>query len=175
MSGGKGQAETATLAGGGFWCTEAIFRRLKGVSEVTSGYANSLVENPTWEEVYSERTEAAEAVRIKFDPKIISYRQLLEVFFKLHDPMSLNRQGADAGTEYRSAIFYHDEEQEKAARGAKSKVTGAVTEVVPLKNFYRAEGYHRDYYENNKTASYCRLVIDPKISKLYKEFEGMTA
>src|SRR3989344_1319425 len=148
--------QTATLAGGCFWCTEAIFRRLKGVESVIPGYA-----------------DGAEAVQIKFDPGLISFEKLLEVFFALHDPTSLNRQGTDEGPQYRSAIFYHDEEQKRSAKEAKSKIAGAVTEIVPLTKFAPAESYHKDYYENNRNSGYCRIVIDPKITKLYKEFGEM--
>lgn len=171
--------ETATLAGGCFWCTQALFKRLKGVKSVVSGYAGGKMGNPSYEEVSSGSTGHAEAIQIKFDPKVISFEKLLEVFFKLHDPTTLNRQGADVGEQYRSAIFYHNEKQQQIALESKKKVENSgvyqdpiVTEIVPYLNFYQAEDYHQNYYENNKNSnSYCRLVIDPKIQKLYKEFK----
>ena len=156
----------ATLAGGCFWCTEAIFRRLKGVVEVISGYAEGEAADPP-----------AEAVQITFDPKVISYETLLEVFFKLHDPTTLNRQGADVGPQYRSMIFYHEKEQRKTAERVKEKVEKSgmhqnpiVTEIVPFGKFYKAEDYHQDFYENNRLSGYCQVVIDPKITKLYENF-----
>jgi peptide-methionine (S)-S-oxide reductase len=180
--------ETATLAGGCFWCTEAIFKRLKGVESVVSGYSGGNVENPSYEQVISSSTGHAESIQIKFDPKLISFEQLLEVFFKTHDPTSLNRQGNDVGEQYRSAISYHTEKQKRAARekiaslegsddykrslpfaGAKRK-SKIVTQIEPFKSFYEAEESHKDYYEKNRSAGYCRVVIDPKITKLYKEF-----
>lgn len=169
--------EVATIAGGCFWCTEAIFKRLKGVVSVTSGYSGGEVENPSYEGVSTGATGYAEVVQIKFDPKIISYGDLLDVFFKLHDPTQLNRQGRDEGTQYRSAIFYRNEDQRQAAEakiaslGESSAYKGKiVTQVEPFKSFYPAEDYHKDYYEKNKSAGYCQIVIDPKITKLYKEF-----
>lgn len=166
--------EIATLAGGCFWCTEAIFERLKGVEKVESGYAGGTKENPTYEQVSSGSTGHAEANQITFDPKVISYKTLLEVFFKLHDPTTLNRQGADEGPQYRSAVFYHNEEQKKVAEELKSKISGAVTEIVPAGKFNMAEANHQDYYNRNGSATYCKLVIDPKIQKLYKEFKELT-
>ena len=187
--------ETATLAGGCFWCTEAIFRRLKGVASVTPGYSGGTVPNPTYEQVCAENTGHAESIQIKFDPKIISYEKLLEVFFKLHDPTTLNRQGNDVGTSYRSAIFYHSEEQKKTAEKVRSAMQKLykdkqslrsssnqnstaglkiVTEITPYKNFYEAEDYHKNYYDNYKNQPYCQLVIDPKIQKLYKDFKDIT-
>ena len=171
--------ETATFAGGCFWCTEAIFKKLKGVEEVISGYSGGRVDNPTYEEVSSGDTGHAEAIQVKFDPSVISYEQLVEIFFKLHDPTTLNQQGADIGEQYRSAIFYHSEEQKEIAekvmgRFEKDKVYSdpIVTEITEFSNFYEAEDYHQDYYENNKSSNpYCRIVIDPKIIKLYKEFK----
>lgn len=173
------RVETATFAGGCFWCTEAIFKRLKGVKSVISGYSGGRTKNPTYEEVCSGTTGHAETIQIGFDPKIISYEKLLEVFFKLHDPTTLNRQGNDVGTQYRSAIFYHDEKQKKLAEKIKSEMQKIykgkiVTEIVPFSNFYRAEGYHQNYFESNKNAPYCQVVIDPKIQKLYKDFKEIT-
>lgn len=171
--------ETATFAGGCFWCTEAIFRKLKGVEEVISGYSGGRVDNPTYEEVSGGDTGHAEAIQIKFDPSIISFELLVEIFFKLHDPTTLNQQGADIGEQYRSAIFYHSEEQKKIAEKVMEKFEKEkiyddpiVTEITAFSNFYEAEDYHQDYYENNKNSnSYCRIVIDPKIIKLYKDFK----
>lgn len=171
--------EKITLAGGCFWCTEAIFKRLKGVSSVVSGYAGGNLESPTYEQVCSGNTGHAEAIQITFDPKIISLKTIFEVFFKLHDPTTLNRQGNDIGTQYRSAIFYHDENQEKTAKEAKEEIDKSgiypkkiVTEITAFTNFYEAEGYHKNYYDRNSNAPYCQYVIDPKIKKLYKEFDN---
>lgn len=174
-------SEIITLAGGCFWCTEAIFKRLKGVVEVIPGYTGGEVENPTYEQVCSGETEHAEAIQIKFDPKIISLEKLLEVFFKLHDPTTLNRQGADIGTQYRSAVFYSTQEQKETIEKSLKKAENSgmyedkfVTEISPLTKFYPAEDYHRDYYDKNINAGYCRVVIDPKIQKLYQEFKEKT-
>lgn len=179
MSSTKDSLETITLAGGCFWCTEAIFIRLKGVESVTPGYSGGNIENPTYEQVCSGATGHAEAIQITFDPKIISYEKLLEVFFKLHDPTTLNRQGADYGTQYRSSIFYHNEEQKKGAEIVKNAIEKSgmynskiVTEIVPFKSFYAAENYHKNYYDANRSQPYCQLVIDPKIQKLFKEFKN---
>lgn len=169
--------ETITLALGCFWCSEAIFKRLKGVEKVASGYANSSLDNPSYEEVCSEETDATEAVQIKFDPQVISLEKLLEIFWHLHDPTTLNRQGADIGSQYRSAVFYSSENQKRLAEKSqkaveKSKIyqNKIVTKIEPLKNFYSAESNHQNYYEANSSAPYCQLVIDPKINKLLKEY-----
>lgn len=167
--------ETATFAGGCFWCTEAIFKKLKGVTKVTSGYAGGDIENPSYEQVSHGNTGYAEAIQIDFDPKKISYTDLLYVFFRMHDPTQMNRQGADEGEQYRSIVFYSDEEQrqealEAVAAAQKEYQDKIVTQIVPYKNFFKAEGYHQDYYEKNKSLPYCRLVIDPKIKKLEKDF-----
>ena len=171
------QFDTATLAGGCFWCTEAIFKRLKGVTAVVSGYSASQVENPSYDEVCSGRTGAAEAIQITYDPSIISYEKLLEIFWHVHDPTTLNRQGNDIGTQYRSAIFYHNDEQQRIALASKAAVekSGAynkpiVTEIASFTNFYPAENYHTDYYDRNRYQPYCMLVIDPKVRKLLKEY-----
>ena len=171
--------EAATFAGGCFWCTEAVFKRIRGVESVTAGYSGGKIENPTYEQVCSGATGHTEAIQIKFDPKIISFEKLLEVFFKLHDPTTLNQQGNDVGTQYRSAIFYRDDKQKEKAEKIKSKMQKIykgkiVTEIVPFSNFYKAENYHQNYFENNKNASYCQVVIDPKIQKLYKDFSKIT-
>lgn len=170
--------ETATFAGGRFWCTEAIFQRLKGVKSVKPGYAGGTVENPTYKQVCSGTTGHAEAIQIEFDPKIISFQKLLEVFFKLHDPTTINQQGTDVGPQYRSVIFYHDNEQKKIAKGIKGKLqkSGAykdkiVTEIVPFTRFYEAENYHQNYFNNNRQQPYCQAVIDPKIKKLFENFK----
>lgn len=171
--------ETAVFAGGCFWCTEAIFKRLNGVEEVESGYSGGRTDNPTYEEVSSGETGHAEAVQIKFDPKVISYEQLVEIFLKLHDPTTLNQQGADIGEQYRSAIFYMNQTQKEIAEKTVDKFSEEkiypdpiVTEIAPFEKFYKAEGYHQDYYEQNRNSnSYCRIVIDPKIQKLYKNFK----
>jgi len=172
------QFDTATLAGGCFWCTEAIFNRLKGVISVVSGYAASQVENPSYQEVCTGRTGAAEAVQITYDPSIISYDTLLEIFWHTHEPTTLNRQGNDVGTQYRSAIFYSNDEQKQIALALKEALekSGAynkpiVTEIVPFTNFYPAEDYHRDYYDRNRSQGYCMFVIDPKVKKLLKEYK----
>jgi peptide-methionine (S)-S-oxide reductase len=169
--------ELATLAGGCFWCTDAIFRDLKGVDKVDSGYAGGAVPNPSYEQVCSGRTGHAEAIQITFDPKVISFHDLLVIFFTTHDPTTLNRQGADAGTQYRSAVFTHSEEQKQVAEQVIKEITAEklyrdpiVTEVTPFTNFYAAEGYHQDYYANNPNQGYCRIVIEPKVTKFRKHF-----
>lgn len=169
------QKETATLAGGCFWCTEAIFKRLKGVTSVTSGYANAEETDGkiSYAQVSSGETGSAEAIQVVFDPSRISFEKLLEVFWHMIDPTTLNRQGADTGTQYRSAIFYHNETQKQIAESSKEKAdaSGAykdpiVTEITPFMNFYNAEEYHQDYFEKNQGIPYCNIVINPKIQKL---------
>jgi peptide-methionine (S)-S-oxide reductase len=169
--------ETATLAGGCFWCLEAVFLELKGVEKVESGYAGGDLPSPTYEQVCSGNTGHAEVVRVTFDPSVISYRELLEIFFTIHDPTTLNRQGADVGTQYRSAIFFHSVAQKATAEQViaaleAEHVWGSriVTQVVPYETFYEAEEYHRDYYRRNPEQGYCRIVIAPKVSKLRKAF-----
>lgn len=168
---------TATLAAGCFWCVEAIFSRLRGVVKVVSGYTGGGVADPGYREVCSGRTGHAEAVQISFDPEAISFAELLDVFWRVHDPTTPNRQGADVGSQYRSAIFCHDPEQLKIAEQSKREAEAAalwpdpiVTEIVPFTSFYPAETYHQDYYRLNPSHMYCRMVIDPKISKLRKYF-----
>lgn len=172
--------ETAVFAGGCFWCTEAVFKRLKGVVSVTSGYAGGRTDHPTYEDVSSGETGHAEAVRVEFDPAVISYQKLLEVFWATHDPTTLNRQGSDVGTQYRSAIFYTTPEQKSVAEKSK-ELTGereiagrvVVTEIAPLEKFYTAEEYHQNYFERNaKSNPYCSLVIAPKIRKLLEKFNS---
>lgn len=171
------QAKVATFGGGCFWCTEAVFKRLKGVSNVVSGYSGGKRENPSYDQVSTGTTGHAEAVQVTFDPSIISYDKLLAIFWATHDPTTLNRQGTDVGTQYRSVIFYHNEEQKKKAVASKEQMEQSgkfskdiVTEIVPFEKFYTAEEYHQDYYDANRYAPYCSLVIDPKIEKLLKEF-----
>ncbi len=171
--------ETATLANGCFWCTEAVFRRLNGVSKVTPGYSGGTIPSPSYFQVSSGASGHAECLQIEFDPGVISYKKLLEVFWATHDPTTLNRQGYDEGTQYRSAIFYHSPEQQQVAEQSKAELAESgkypdpiVTEITPYENFYPAEPEHKDYYERNRTAGYCRLVIDPKITKLYKDFKA---
>lgn len=175
---GLQKLQTATLAGGCFWCTEAIFKRLKGVESVMPGYSGGNTENPTYENLHNQNTGHAEAIQIIFDPDIISYQKLLEVFFHLHDPTTLNRQGNDMGQEYRSVIFYHDSKQREVAEKVKEEIEKSgmyhdpiVTKIEPFKIFYKAEENHQNYFERNTDAPYCRFVIDPKIKKLYKEFK----
>lgn len=172
------KTEIATLAGGCFWCTEAIFRRLKGVESVVSGYSGGRRENPSYEQVSTGATGHAEAIQIEFDPSVISYEKLLEIFFHLHDPTTINMQGADEGTQYRSVIFYHSEEQKNIAEKVRDEIADSgyykdplVTEIVPFEAFYTAEEYHQEYYDNNKNQGYCSYVISPKIHKLLKEYK----
>ncbi|MGQ9718845.1 MAG: peptide-methionine (S)-S-oxide reductase MsrA [Nitrososphaerales archaeon] len=165
------ELEKATFGAGCFWCVEAVFQQIKGVKSVVSGYSGGTIENPTYEEVCSGETGHAEAVQITFDPKIVSYGELLDVFWIAHDSTSLNRQGLDVGTQYRSVIFYHNEKQKRIAERSKAEVAKKfdkpiVTEIKPLTNFYKAEGYHQNYYNKNRDAPYCRIVIHPKLGKL---------
>jgi peptide-methionine (S)-S-oxide reductase len=175
--GASGKTDTATFASGCFWCTEAIFQELNGVNSVESGYTGGHVKNPSYREVTNETTGHAEAVRIIYYPEVVTYTELLEVFFMTHDPTTLNRQGADIGTQYRSAIFYHDPEQEKLARSIIEELNAKkiwddpiVTEVNEAAEFYVAEDYHQDYFNNNPTAAYCNFVIVPKLDKFRKVF-----
>lgn len=168
--------ETATLAGGCFWCLEAVYEQARGVEKVVSGYTGGTTPNPSYREVCSGRTGHAEAVQIAFDPDAVSYRQLLELFFTMHDPTTLNRQGPDAGTQYRSAVYYSGDAQRDAAREviadfAERKVwpNPIVTEIEPLGDFHEAEDYHQGYYRENPYAGYCQVVIAPKVAKLRKE------
>jgi peptide-methionine (S)-S-oxide reductase len=169
--------EVATLAGGCFWCLEAVYDELKGVQSVESGYANGAVPNPTYEQVCSGKTGHAEVVQITFDSEVVSFRNLLEVFFTVHDPTTLNRQGADVGTQYRSAIFYHSPEQKATAEAVISELTAEklwndpiVTEVAPLDLFYVAEEYHQEYFANHPYQGYCQVVIAPKVAKFRKQY-----
>ncbi|GCF07950.1 peptide-methionine (S)-S-oxide reductase MsrA [Dictyobacter arantiisoli] len=173
------QLKTVTLAGGCFWCTEAVFQRLKGVTSVIPGYAASRVKNPSYQQVCTGTTGATEAIQITFDPSIISYATLLEIFWHLHDPTTLNRQGNDVGTQYRSGIYYQDDEERNIALASKAELEKSgtyknpvVTEIVPFTNFYEAEDYHKDYYNQNTRQGYCMLTISPKIQKLLKEYRN---
>ncbi len=171
------QIELATLGGGCFWCTEAVFQMLPGVKSVTSGYAGGHVENPTYKQVCEGNTGHAEVIQIAFDPTKVSYETVLETFWEAHDPTTLNRQGNDVGTQYRSTIMYHSPEQKVAAEKSKAAAQKKfdrpiVTEIVPLKKFYPAEDYHQDYYRQNPQAGYCRVVIKPKVEKFEKKFQG---
>jgi peptide-methionine (S)-S-oxide reductase len=166
--------ERATYGGGCFWCVEAIFQRLDGVKSVASGYAGGKTDNPTYKEICTGETGHAEVIQIEYDPKKISYQDLLDVFWQAHDPTTLNRQGADRGTQYRSIILYQDEGQKQLAEAAKKKAAGQfrdpiVTEIVPLTKFYKAEAYHQNYYNENQNAPYCQFVIRPKLDKLLKK------
>lgn len=169
--------EIATLTGGCFWCTQALFKRLKGVHSVVSGYSGGQMENPSYEDVSSGTSGYAEAIQIKFDPNVISFDKILEVFWHLVDPTTLNQQGPDVGSQYRSIIFYHDQTQKRIAEGSKRKVEAEklykdpiVTKIEPFTNFYKAEEYHQNYFERNSDKPYCQLIINPKIEKLIKKF-----
>ncbi|HHY09021.1 MAG TPA: peptide-methionine (S)-S-oxide reductase MsrA [Firmicutes bacterium] len=171
-------SQIATLGGGCFWCLEAVFKDLRGVSKVTPGYSGGHTSNPTYEEVCTGDTGHAEVVRIEFDPKVISYEKLLEVFFTIHDPTTLNRQGGDIGTQYRSVIFYHDGEQKQAAEKMMEKMASLwedplVTEVSEAAEFFAAEEYHKDYFNLNPNQGYCRLVISPKVAKFRADFADL--
>lgn len=169
--------ETITLGAGCFWCVEAVFQRVEGVEKVVSGYSGGAIANPTYREVTSGLTGHAEVVQLSFDPAVISLVQILEIFWKTHDPTTLNRQGADMGTQYRSAIFYHNIEQKTTALALKEKLNREdvfgkpiVTEITALKNFYPAEDYHQDYFRKNQNQPYCQFVIVPKLEKFEKVF-----
>lgn len=170
--------ETATLGAGCFWCVEAVFESLKGVEQVVSGYAGGTLAHPTYEQVCRGNTGHAETVQITFDPEVISFAEILDVFWRTHDPTTLNRQGHDSGTQYRSVIFYHNEEQKTIAEKSRREMDASglwaapiVTEIVPFTSFYKADGRHQNYYSTNPDEAYCQVVIDPKIRKLRKEFQ----
>ena len=169
--------ELATFGSGCFWCTEAVFQRVRGVSKVVSGYAGGQVENPTYRQVCSGSTGHAEAIQITFDPAVISYNDVLEIFWKTHDPTTLNRQGNDVGSQYRSVIFYHNDEHRRLAEEYKKKLNEAkiwddpiVTEITPYSNFYAAEDYHQNYFNDNPNQPYCSYLIRPKLEKFEKVF-----
>ena len=171
--------DVITLASGCFWCTEAIFKRVNGVISVVSGYSGGSVDNPTYDEVCTGRTGHAEAVQVQYDPKIVSLESILEIYWYTHDPTTLNRQGNDAGTQYRSAVFYHSPNQKEIALKVKNDLENKrvysdpiVTEITSFSNFYQAEEYHKDYYDNNRSAPYCNYVIDPKVTKLLTKFSS---
>lgn len=169
--------EVATFGGGCFWCVEAVFQRLKGVEKVVSGYSGGANADPTYEQVCTGATGHAEVIQVTFDPAVVSFEQLLEVFFKTHDPTTLNQQGADRGTQYRSVIFYHNSEQEKIAREVVAGLAAEhvfknpiVTQILPVEKFYDAEDYHQNYYNDNPGNGYCRVVVREKVDKLHKYF-----
>jgi peptide-methionine (S)-S-oxide reductase len=168
---------TAILGGGCFWCVEAVYNELRGVERVISGYAGGTVPHPTYEQVCSGRTGHAEVVQVTFDPAAISFREILDIFFGIHDPTTLNRQGPDVGTQYRSAVFYHTPEQKRVAEQRIAELNAAqiwnapiVTQVVPLTTFYRAEDYHQEYFRQNPAQGYCQAVVAPKVAKFRKQF-----
>ena len=161
--------ETAYLAGGCFWCVEAIFQRVNGVIELKSGYCNGSTPNPSYESICTGQTGHAEVVKIDFDESVVSFEELLDVFNATHDPTSLNQQGADKGTQYRSAIFYVNDSQKEIATSVIGNITGAVTEITELDVFYPAEGYHQNYFNDNSNQPYCRMVILPKIQKYFRD------
>jgi peptide-methionine (S)-S-oxide reductase len=176
MTEGAG-TEVATLAGGCFWCLEAIFKEVNGVEDVTSGYTGGTTVNPSYQEVCTNKTGHAEAVQLAFDPGKISYREILRIFFSVHDPTTLNRQGEDVGTQYRSAIFYHNDRQRTIAEATIRELSEArlwkkpiVTQVMPLDRFYPAEDYHREYFSRHPDQSYCRAVISPKVNRFRKQW-----
>jgi len=171
------KTEIATLANGCFWCTEAIFERVKGVKSIIPGYAGGTVKNPSYDEVCTGETGHAESIQIEFDPKVTSFEKILDIFWHTHDPTTLNRQGNDVGTQYRSAIFYHDKTQKEIAERSRNELEkenvyndSIVTEITPFKNFYVAEDYHKNYYEKHHDVPYCNFVIDPKVRKLLEKY-----
>ncbi|AKU09709.1 peptide-methionine (S)-S-oxide reductase MsrA [Haloferax gibbonsii] len=175
-----GSTQTATFGGGCFWCVEAAFKELDGISEVTSGYAGGKTENPSYEQVCSGNTGHAEVVQVEYDPAAVGYDELLEVFFAVHDPTQLNRQGPDVGTQYRSIVLYHDDEQERQASAYVEALDEeyddkVVTELVPLETFYEAEEYHQDYFEKNPNDAYCQFHASPKIEKVREKFADKLA
>jgi len=174
---GSPRMEVATLGGGCFWCLEAVYQELRGVEKVESGYSGGDVPDPTYRQVCSETTGHAEVVQVTFDPDEVSYRDILEVYFTIHDPTTLNRQGADVGTQYRSVIFYHDEDQKRTAEEVISELETEgiwngpiVTEIAPFDEFYVAEDYHQNYFRNNGFQPYCQVIIAPKVAKFRKEY-----
>lgn len=169
--------EIATLGGGCFWCLEAVYQQLKGVQAVESGYAGGHVKNPTYEQVCEGSTGHAEVVRVTFDPDIVSYREILEIFFTIHDPTTLNRQGNDSGTQYRSVIYFHAPQQQEMAKHVIAEMANVwdaslVTELSPAGTYYKAEDYHQNYYRQNPSQGYCAFVVEPKVAKFRKMFAG---
>ena len=173
----KDKTEVATFANGCFWCTEAIFKKIKGVKYILPGYTGGTLKNPSYDQVCTGKSGHAESIQIEFDPKVIPFEKILDIFWHTHDPTTLNRQGNDIGTQYRSAIFYHDEKQKEIAEKSKRDLEKEdvykdpiVTEITPFRNFYAAEDYHKNYYENHQDAPYCNIVIDPKVNKLFLKY-----
>ncbi len=171
--------EVTTLGGGCFWCTEAIFAELKGVEKVESGYSGGSIPNPTYEQVCTGTTGHAEVVQVTFNPKTISFKEMLEIFFTIHDPTTLNRQGSDEGPQYRSIIFYHNDDQKRIAKQVIKEIEAAriwdnpiVTQVEPYQTFYRAEKYHQEYFQKNREQPYCRVIISPKVTKFRQSYAG---
>ncbi|HUF38635.1 MAG TPA: peptide-methionine (S)-S-oxide reductase MsrA [Anaerolineales bacterium] len=171
------EKQTATLGGGCFWCLEAVYQELRGVESVVSGYSGGHVDHPTYQQVTGKKTGHAEVVQLTFDPETVSFREILDVFFTIHDPSTLNRQGADVGPQYRSAIFYHDDEQKRIAEAVITEFEAEgvyddpiVTEVAPIETFFQAEDYHQNYYRNNPGAGYCQFVVRPKVAKFRSKF-----
>ncbi len=176
-SNGSSRAEVATLGGGCFWCLEPVYEELRGVEKVESGYSGGGVPDPTYRQICTGTTGHAEVVQVTFDPDVVSFREILEVFFTIHDPTTLNRQGADVGTQYRSAIFYHSDEQREIAEEVISEIEAEgvwsspiVTEVTPFDTYYRAEDYHQEYFRNNGFQPYCQVIIAPKVAKFRKQY-----
>lgn len=179
MTENKTDYETATFANGCFWCSEAVFKRLKGIKSVLPGYSGGQVKNPSYEQVCSGRTGHAESIQIEFDPKVISFEKILDIFWRTHDPTTLNRQGNDVGTQYRSAIFYHDLKQKEIAEESRRDLENEgvyknpiVTEITPFNSFYVAEDYHKNYYDEHRDAPYCSYIINPKVHKLLLNYEN---
>ncbi|MGA7368029.1 MAG: peptide-methionine (S)-S-oxide reductase MsrA [Nitrososphaeraceae archaeon] len=179
MSENNTDYESATFANGCFWCSEAVFKRLKGVKSVLPGYSGGRVKNPSYEQVCSGRTGHAESIQIEFDPKVINFEKILDIFWRTHDPTTHNRQGNDIGTQYRSAIFYHDLKQKEIAEKSRRVLENEgtykdpiVTEIAPFSSFYVAEDYHKNYYDEHRDAPYCSYVIDPKVHKLLVNYEN---
>jgi peptide-methionine (S)-S-oxide reductase len=167
--------ELATLGGGCFWCLEAVYQQLRGVQHVESGYTGGQVPNPTYEQICDGNTGHAEAIKIEFDPALVSYREILEIFFTIHDPTTLNRQGNDVGTQYRSVIYYHNPQQQDCAKHVIAEMANVwdaplVTELLPVETWYKAEDYHQNYYRNNPLQGYCAFVVAPKVAKFRKTF-----
>jgi len=179
-AGAPKQVEVVTLGGGCFWCTQAVYEELRGVERAEAGYSGGTVENPTYKQVCTGTTGHAEVVQVTFDPAVISLKQVLEVFFTVHDPTTLNRQGEDVGTQYRSVVFYRSEEQKRVAEQVIREFEAEkvydkpfVTQVVPFKAFYKAEDYHQEYFENNPNQPYCQVVVSPKVEKFRKKFKSL--
>jgi peptide-methionine (S)-S-oxide reductase len=171
------KSEIATFANGCFWCSEAIFERLKGVKSVLPGYSGGIVENPSYDQVCTGKTGHAESIQIEFDPKVLPFEKILDIFWHTHDPTTLNRQGNDVGSQYRSAIFYHNQKQKEIAEKSKRDLEkdgvykdSIVTEITPFREFYVAEDYHKNYYDNHQDAPYCNFIIDPKVRKLLMKY-----